>query len=149
MIKRNKKGQFIKGSDSPRYQAIFMKCPICGKKFKTIKSHLYFRKCCSHSCSIKNKHPRLGTGKYGIGRYLMKNGYFCIKIDGIKKYEHRHIMEQIIKRPIKRTESVHHIDENRQNNSPDNLILMDKRKHDSLHSSKRWKENKTFPFRKF
>ena len=47
MIKRNSKGQFIKGSSSPRYQNIYKKCTYCGKKFKTIKSHYKNRKYCS------------------------------------------------------------------------------------------------------
>lgn len=39
------------------------------------------------------------------------------------RHEHRTVMEQILGRPLRPGEVVHHIDGNKRNNSPDNLML--------------------------
>jgi len=41
--------------------------------------------------------------------------------------EHRVVAEQILGRPLKSGEVVHHIDHNRRNNSPDNIIVFESR----------------------
>lgn len=48
----------------------------------------------------------------------------------------RVIMEQILGRPLLKTEDVHHKDENPLNNNPDNLEVIDHIKHTSAHSTK-------------
>lgn len=59
------------------------------------------------------------------GRYLKKDGYILICNEDGSGYvlEHRKVMAEHIGRPLKRTESVHHIDGNRQNNDISNLQL--------------------------
>lgn len=49
-------------------------------------------------------------------------------------YEHRVIAEQKIGRRLFENEIVHHKDENRWNNSPDNLEVMDRAEHARLHN---------------
>ena len=48
-------------------------------------------------------------------------------------YEHRLIMEKHIGRYLKPTEVVHHIDQNKQNNKIDNLLLLTNKNHVMLH----------------
>lgn len=50
--------------------------------------------------------------------------YKTIRVDGKTKLEHRHVMEQLIGRPLTAEEQVHHKDENKSNNHPKNLELM-------------------------
>jgi len=57
------------------------------------------------------------------GRTIDTEGYVEIRINGKYVREHRHIMEQMIERPLISTEQVHHRDGNRQNNAPENLEL--------------------------
>ena len=45
-----------------------------------------------------------------------------IKITG-NKYEHRFIVEKSLKRPLKSTEIIHHLDYNKRNNIPTNLVV--------------------------
>ena len=61
---------------------------------------------------------------------ITKQGYKLLKIPDNPMadsrgyvYEHRFIMSEIIGRPLKKTEIVHHKDGNGLNNSPDNLEL--------------------------
>lgn len=77
-----------------------------------------------------------------------KNGYVVVNIPdhpkafdatGDKKpdsfcvYEHVLIAEELLDRPLKEGEVVHHLDENRSNNSPDNLIVLYNGMHVKLH----------------
>lgn len=51
-----------------------------------------------------------------------------------RRDEHRVVMEQIVGRPLKRTEVVHHKDGDRRNNDPANLEILDAADHGSLHA---------------
>jgi hypothetical protein len=59
--------------------------------------------------------------------------YKAIKVNGVKRDEHRHIMEEHIGRKLKRDEVVHHIDGDKRNNVIENLQLMSLSEHSSLH----------------
>lgn len=55
-------------------------------------------------------------------------------------YEHILVGEEVIDRQIKEGEEVHHLDTNRSNNSPDNLLVLSGPMHKKLHS---WLEKYT------
>lgn len=83
-------------------------CPCCKKDF-------YARRCeikkgggifCSMSCKIKYKADR--------SPWYEKRGNVSV---------HRIVMEDKIKRKLAKGETVHHIDGNKRNNNPENLIL--------------------------
>lgn len=50
------------------------------------------------------------------------------------EYEHRVVAEELIGRPLQRDEAVHHLDNNRSNNSPDNLLVLLESQHVKLHA---------------
>lgn len=59
----------------------------------------------------------------------MKSGNWCGYI-----YEHILVAENSLKRKIKSSEEVHHLDLNRANNNPENLIVLEKSQHTKLHN---------------
>lgn len=76
------------------------------------------------------------------GKTISSHGYILVRIYPDRKgasayrYEHDLVMEQLLGRPLKKGEEVHHKDENKQNNTPSNLELQIKRKYHKLHHRK-------------
>lgn len=73
---------------------------------------------------------------------IIKNGYIAVVSDDKLEtaefddyeYEHRVVAEEMLDRPLKEGEQVHHLDENRENNSPDNLLVLSGPMHAKLHT---------------
>lgn len=64
------------------------------------------------------------------GRTVSSHGYMLIRMPNHPRvnkngyiYEHTLVAEKILGRPLKKGEIVHHIDENRQNNSEENIAI--------------------------
>jgi hypothetical protein len=59
-----------------------------------------------------------------------------------KRGEHRALMESIVGRQLSYNEVVHHIDGNKKNNSLENLQIMDRGEHISLHTKGKTNEQR-------
>lgn len=68
------------------------------------------------------------------GGMFRKGDYDTIRVDGVRKYLHRHIAETLLMRELAPCEEVHHMDLNRKNNDPKNLLVLRSSDHTSLHS---------------
>ena len=53
------------------------------------------------------------------------------------RHEHRVVAQIMIGRPLQSDEHVHHLDENKHNNTPENLVVMPAREHLALHARQR------------
>ena len=60
-----------------------------------------------------------------------KTGYYRFKNSGI--YVHRWIMQRMLGRRLRPDEEVHHLNENKLDNHPSNLILLDHDEHNDWH----------------
>jgi len=88
----------------------------CGREFTKIQGLNYHKNYC---------------GKYKI---FIDNGYEAkIGLDGKIVYIHREVMEQKLGRKLLPGELVHHKDENKRNNDPDNLELTTRSDHGKTH----------------
>ncbi len=87
------------------------------------------RKFCSHRHYLEwHRGPNHQDWK---GGFYIRDGYVIQR--GTKKRAHRLIMELVLKRPLKSSENVHHIDHNKTNNDPSNLMLMTRAEHCKYH----------------
>lgn len=97
---------------------------------------------CSNKCKnsyFAEHNPTKGMpspNRYPIGSKRIKSdGYILVKIKNTSYQwndwvpEHRYILEQHLGRPLMRNELIHHIDQNRQNNSLDNLQIVNASEH--------------------
>lgn len=103
-----------------KYKIIEKECPVCGELFKTKKGHEREKTTCSHSCS--NTYFRSGE----------KNGNWKNSTYRSTCFEY-HEKECIICGEDKIVE-VHHYDENKENNNPENLIPLCPTHHKYWHS---------------
>ena len=123
--------EHMKAKGAPR-RGIYKNCIECGKEYYCIKSRISTAKYCSISCGMlgpNNWRWRGGTKSWA--------GYKLIMVGGKQVREHRHIVEQHIGRKLTRDEEVHHLDGDKTNNSIDNLKIMTKQSHATLHNIKR------------
>lgn len=123
----NTNQSFMIGDFNMRDPENFVKtiCEQCGKNIDMY--WMYYERRKHHFCDVKCYADYQRKSKVGEKNPAWKGGifkgYHRLQNKGRKCNEHRIIMEKIIGRPLTDKEEVHHIDKNRRNNSPENLVL--------------------------
>jgi len=116
-------------------------CAFCGKIFYRWPSQYNEGrgKFCSKLCKAKSE----SQPKTPFPSKITRHKYFAIRIPSHPRshtngyvYEHILIAEKKIGRKLKQGEVVHHIDGNRLNNDPNNLLVMMLGEHFRYHNTK-------------
>ena len=108
-------------------------CERCNEDFIASHSTLIY---CSSSCSsLGNQATKGRTFNRPHQETIKHNSGYILRWIDKKKYmlEHRYIMEQQLGRPLKTHEHIHHINGNRSDNRVENLVLLTKSHHNSIH----------------
>lgn len=74
-----------------------------------------------------------GHFQRGRGQGWLEQGYRFVSYNGARRALHRVIVEQREGRTLARNEVVHHVDRNKLNNDPANLVLLSRAEHTRLH----------------
>lgn len=109
---------------------INMKCLIekCEKE-QYVKGY-----CQGHYQRLRKYGNPLGGTRFNYGKgWITDSGYRLIN----KQREHRIVMEKILGRKLNKNEDVHHVDGNRLNNEPSNLVVLTKSVHSIMYSGRR------------
>ncbi len=111
------------------------RCSECGKVFRPHRSS---GKYCSRKCSWANNG---GHNRQPETWWTDRKGYMSgrVWINGKHVFirKHRWIMEQHIGRPLSKTEVVHHINEDKQDNRIENLEIIQFGNHSTNHNTTR------------
>jgi hypothetical protein len=112
-----------------------------GIRISESKRDLNSRKAKFGSLEHREKMAKAKRGKIGENANHWKggiwkpggSGYEMTRSGGKRNYRHRVIAENLLRRELIANEEVHHVDMNRKNNNPSNLIVIESKNHLSLH----------------
>lgn len=117
-------------------------CPVCGREIYVKPSEFKHTKTCSMSC--RKEYLKSSHGNRWKGGHVSALGYVRVwdnQKNGLV-FAHRKEMEKHLGRKLRKNEVVHHKDGDKLNNKIENLELMDRSIHCSMHNKKRRFTNK-------
>jgi len=109
-------------------------CEHCHKNFETGgRAGRSKQRFCSRRCSaiLKNKHGILGR-KFNNGYTYIADSKHPHANRGYVA-EHRLVAEKMLGRTLTPRDQIHHLDGNKANNDPRNLLILDRASHRQLH----------------
>lgn len=121
-------------------------CAACGEVFyvQAAKIRAGYGFYCSNECADPGRGCELDEHpNWSGGEYIDVKGYrWVLCDDGSYVAEHRLVMEQKLGRRLKQDEHVHHRNENKLDNRPSNLEVINSSEHAVYHNKKRAKDRK-------
>ena len=129
---------------SMRRNRVQLICNNCKKTYEVIKSREKRSRFCSAHCHGKGVLAKLDQSTFNRargernhnwkgGRRKHTEGYMTILIDGAYILEHRHVMQQHLKRKLQRREHVHHLNGDKLDNRLENLEIISAKEHGKKH----------------
>jgi hypothetical protein len=110
-----------------KYNLIEKECPVCGAKFITREGHKREKTTCSHACSNTYFRTANNNGRWIKNRDETKEAKYYVKIC-FSFHDYKCIICGEDK-----TVDVHHLDKNRENNTPENLVPLCPTHHRYMH----------------
>ena len=123
---RDNRGRFVKGNvphHAGKYN--YTNCKFCDKQIRTMKSRE--SKFCGHSCAMKFRFKHIHQNNP-----RMKEEYLVVTKKGKAKLLHRMIYEKEIGQ-IPQGFVVHHVNGDKLDNRPENLVAMSNSEHSKHH----------------
>lgn len=115
------------------------KCEVCGQSVYVggaqLKRYVGGGTYCSRKCTRKGlKGRKFRLKKKETTRYTTQAGYVLVKV-GIHEweFEHRLVVEKRLGRKLQKDETVHHINQIRNDNRPSNLEVLSRTEHMRMH----------------
>lgn len=143
--------RFCKSTFKSRYKpqkycgkSCYYKSKFIDKKPCSVKNCIYGEKaqakglCINHYIIARNHGTPTARVRRRRGLGSFNEGYKIIVINGRRVREHRHLIQLQIGRKLKANEIVHHINGNRSDNRINNLSIMTRNQHTSIHNKERW-----------
>lgn len=107
------------------HQKVELTCNFCKKKFTAPKFRKGVAKFCTKHCSdqsFRRENPNRHRGT---------------SINGERKRDHTRIAEKLLERKIKPHEQIHHINNKKRDNTLENMILLTRGQHTTIHNWQR------------
>lgn len=117
-------------------------CDNCKNEFDTYKCYEkrnYKHRFCSKKCEAEFRKLNNSFRSWKGGHLSKSTGYKYIRVNGKDIEEHRLVMMKHLGRELNSNEVVHHINGNKLDNRIENLQLISKSEHSSLHGAMRKK----------